>query len=271
MAMGGKFKDGFISAAAGHAFPSFQLGDSPFARTVSAGIIGGTASVLGGGKFANGAYTAAFMHLMAEGTRNQDIINRDRVQAKWFYPDGDPAEALGVEGHGINGSNPDSHYQKWADDHRVAVFHIYSEGGPSGMIQDIGEVAIERLFGGIGSEVVSQFISGYSKLPPAARLNISTHSQGVSPVVAAMFRRPDLFRGAHLDARSSSVYAFRIEAATRYSGSTYNWSMPKGSDIANVYSSLNPLRVIHALSNPIKASRNHSEHATEYMRFSQSR
>ena len=35
-------------------------------RTVRASIVGGTASVLGGGKFANGAYTAAFQHLLNE-------------------------------------------------------------------------------------------------------------------------------------------------------------------------------------------------------------
>jgi uncharacterized protein (TIGR02594 family) len=33
-------------------------------RTAASAIIGGTASALGGGKFANGAYTAAFQHLL---------------------------------------------------------------------------------------------------------------------------------------------------------------------------------------------------------------
>jgi hypothetical protein len=72
VAMGGKFSDGFlsaaVSAAAGNAGLLGEAGTGGFgglaARTVAAGVVGGTVSVLGGGKFANGAYTAAFQHLL---------------------------------------------------------------------------------------------------------------------------------------------------------------------------------------------------------------
>ncbi len=71
VAMGGKFGDGFlsgaVSAAAGDAglFGSEGGGFGGMARrTIMAGVVGGTASALGGGKFANGAYTAAFQHLL---------------------------------------------------------------------------------------------------------------------------------------------------------------------------------------------------------------
>jgi hypothetical protein len=71
-AMGGKFQDGFFSAGASAAAGDYGLlGDAnatgPTAvasRTIKASVVGGTVSVLGGGKFANGAYTAAFQHLM---------------------------------------------------------------------------------------------------------------------------------------------------------------------------------------------------------------
>jgi RHS repeat-associated protein len=65
-AMGGKFQDGFISAAAsaGAGDMGWLSGATPTERTIKAGIVGGTASALGGGKFANGAYTAAFQHLL---------------------------------------------------------------------------------------------------------------------------------------------------------------------------------------------------------------
>lgn len=71
-AMGGKFQDGFLSAAISAAASNagafgFIKGNSAGAvagRTAVAGIVGGTASVLGGGKFANGAYTSAFQHLL---------------------------------------------------------------------------------------------------------------------------------------------------------------------------------------------------------------
>ncbi|NJM39220.1 MAG: RHS repeat-associated core domain-containing protein, partial [Akkermansiaceae bacterium] len=71
-AMGGKFSDGFlsaaVSAAAGDAGLYGEAGvGGPLGvarRTIVAGIVGGTTSVIGGGKFANGAYTAAFQHLV---------------------------------------------------------------------------------------------------------------------------------------------------------------------------------------------------------------
>jgi len=72
VALGGKFQDGFLSAAASAGAADmgafdFIDGDGPgpvAGRTAVAGIVGGTASALGGGKFANGAYTAAFQHLL---------------------------------------------------------------------------------------------------------------------------------------------------------------------------------------------------------------
>jgi RHS repeat-associated protein len=75
-AMGGKFQDGFLSAAAakGATFlpgvgdylrPSEGHGNI-LTRTALAATIGGTASALGGGKFANGAKTAAMQHLFNE-------------------------------------------------------------------------------------------------------------------------------------------------------------------------------------------------------------
>ena len=57
-AQGGKWSAGFWSGFAGSAL-------APFAgrSTAGAAIVGGTASVIGGGKFANGAVSAAFVHM----------------------------------------------------------------------------------------------------------------------------------------------------------------------------------------------------------------
>jgi hypothetical protein len=80
VAMGGKFGDGFLSAAASAAAAQSGIA-SPDAgtigseigiagRTAIASIAGGTASALGGGKFANGAITGAMTHLLnAEATK----------------------------------------------------------------------------------------------------------------------------------------------------------------------------------------------------------
>ena len=71
VAMGGKFGDGFLSAAVSAAAGDAGLFGAPGGgmagkarRTIMAGVVGGTASALGGGKFANGAYTAAFQNLL---------------------------------------------------------------------------------------------------------------------------------------------------------------------------------------------------------------
>jgi hypothetical protein len=78
VALGGKFQDGFLSAAASAATAVTGLTDpntSPLnmaGRTAIASIAGGTASALGGGKFTNGAVTGAMTHLLnAEGQNNK--------------------------------------------------------------------------------------------------------------------------------------------------------------------------------------------------------
>ena len=72
-AQGGSFRNGFVSSAASAGimhikavsgfFGSNQGGWMIAARTTAAAAIGGTATALGGGKFANGAITSAFQQL----------------------------------------------------------------------------------------------------------------------------------------------------------------------------------------------------------------
>lgn len=69
-AHGGQFRHGFYAGAVGSAAGSiagtYIQGNEHWkfaARTTIAAVAGGTASVLGGGKFANGALTAAFQHM----------------------------------------------------------------------------------------------------------------------------------------------------------------------------------------------------------------
>jgi RHS repeat-associated protein len=75
VAMGGKFQDGFLSAAASAATAMTGLTSTDTgtyggdhlnlgSRTIIASVAGGTASALGGGKFANGALTGAMTHLL---------------------------------------------------------------------------------------------------------------------------------------------------------------------------------------------------------------
>ena len=73
-ASGGQFRHGFYSSfagsVAGSIAPRLGMGENGdgeashiAVRTTFSAVVGGTTSVLGGGKFANGAITAAFQHL----------------------------------------------------------------------------------------------------------------------------------------------------------------------------------------------------------------
>ncbi len=67
-AMGGKFQDGFLSAAASAAAGILPFGKSdPIGGLIKSGVVGGTASWIGGGKFSNGASMAAFQYLVSSG------------------------------------------------------------------------------------------------------------------------------------------------------------------------------------------------------------
>ncbi|MBI3886999.1 MAG: VCBS repeat-containing protein [Opitutae bacterium] len=82
-ARGGEFRHGFyaafIGSAAGSIAGTYLQGNETWkfaARTTIAAVAGGTASVLGGGKFANGALTAAFQHMFNhEGGYWSEVFN----------------------------------------------------------------------------------------------------------------------------------------------------------------------------------------------------
>lgn len=99
---GGEFRHGFYSSAASAgimhipAVEAFMGGNAGgwhiAARTAAAAAIGGTASAIGGGKFANGATTAAFQQLFnQEATK---AANRDAhpKSVAWVYVSADHAE-----------------------------------------------------------------------------------------------------------------------------------------------------------------------------------
>jgi RHS repeat-associated protein len=122
-AMGGKFQDGALSGAATAGFSlsgmTEKMGmgdegdwshlDQVAERTAMAGVLGGTATAIGGGKFGNGFYTAAFQHLLnAEGgignfakgsvnaiNKTLDVISRSPFGYIWNLPNTAVGVALG--------------------------------------------------------------------------------------------------------------------------------------------------------------------------------
>lgn len=83
-AMGGQFRHGFYAGAA-TAAGSFGIAKygrnwGVAGRTAAAAVVGGTASAIGGGKFANGAVTGAFSHLF-----NSELSKKEMETAKRTY------------------------------------------------------------------------------------------------------------------------------------------------------------------------------------------
>ena len=76
VAGGGKCGPGALSASfSKFATVSGFVGSDPISGTITSAIVGGTASVLGGGKFANGATTAAMGYLFnAWAHRNGELV-----------------------------------------------------------------------------------------------------------------------------------------------------------------------------------------------------
>ena len=71
----GSFASGFYSAAMAKYMGQFSLGN-PYADLTYLAVVGGTASEVGGGKFANGAVTAVFVKLLND-DQHEDPGNRE--------------------------------------------------------------------------------------------------------------------------------------------------------------------------------------------------
>jgi hypothetical protein len=116
MAMGGTFQDGFIGSAigagvsvvTGYAFSQQTMESIGIVgRTAVAAISGGAASALAGGKFADGAFSAAFFHLFnhessraftVDGRVNKSALQRDGADIYVFRESGDsPTSVLVYE------------------------------------------------------------------------------------------------------------------------------------------------------------------------------
>ena len=148
VAMGGKFGDGFLSAAASAGFADagaygFIGGTGSgegVARTTIAGIVGGTASVLGGGKFANGAYTAAFQHLVnaeaAQVGARLTYYVKERLLAFFNPQNGDAAIFQMNSGAGDyrSGSLSTKEYPDMTNDPDYEGFMAKGKKGPAGPI-----------------------------------------------------------------------------------------------------------------------------------------
>jgi RHS repeat-associated protein len=100
-AAGGDFKSGFLGAFIGHAAGAGAIskiqggGAKIFARTMIAAVAGGVAAKLGGGKFANGAVSAAFSHLF--NSESEKILTFEDVDNRiWRYINSNPGKVVDI-------------------------------------------------------------------------------------------------------------------------------------------------------------------------------
>jgi len=110
-AQGGSFKAGFLSGFSS----GVDVGTSGYGgfvgRTMISGIVGGTASALGGGKFSNGAMSGAFTHMFnAEGGASSIVSGVKDIAGKlWALPNTIIGLVYGGVGHLVGmalGTNP---------------------------------------------------------------------------------------------------------------------------------------------------------------------
>lgn len=94
---GGKFNQGFLSAGMAQTFAPAVDGIMPgdyglggrISRVAAAAVVGGTASELGGGKFANGAVTGAFSRAF------NDELHFDGRKLRQYSPDSENGDLVG--------------------------------------------------------------------------------------------------------------------------------------------------------------------------------
>lgn len=81
---GGSFKSGFLAAGFSSAASPLGPSDGSWKGAAFGALTGGTASVLGGGKFADGAVTGAFVYLFNDSIRDRDLEKfRKAIDAKF--------------------------------------------------------------------------------------------------------------------------------------------------------------------------------------------
>lgn len=189
---GGDFGDGFLAGFSGSLAGSMITAksgeDSYFGeatdkgkylvrRTVAASVVGGTAAELGGGKFANGAATAAMVHLFnhegSHGTAAERKTMLDRIRRLHDRQQGILSDMNELEGAIVFGEAFSTGHQVLHEGIQLGVtaakgFSLikgmfgfragaYTAGNPSvaGIDQQIGNAQLQRVGSGVATEALS--------------------------------------------------------------------------------------------------------------------
>jgi hypothetical protein len=232
---GGRFGNGFVSAALGFAAgaSAASAGLNDGTNLVVAAVVGGTTSAISGGDFANGALTGAFSYAFSSAIRSAARGER----GVWMFPEGrstDPNQYDTVMTNGILGDR---------DEFMAAITSKGAAGyfNPShGFFADVLEAFGQKFFGGTGDSLAQGFAEGLAGVDHP--INIIAHSQGTLTVTNAVQRYGLNVAGSTVELRSSAGSYYAANRIITRAGGAMRWSMPYG-DAANVYSgSFNPIR-----------------------------
>src|SRR5215213_9019180 len=119
-----------------------------------------TASVLGGGKFANGAYTGAFQYLISAGVSavGQSAASR---RGEWIYPEGyskDINDYNEVITNGILGDR--NAFVQDVNEYKTAGYFNPSHG----VLEDVLESGLQKYFGFSRDSLTAGFADGLKGL-----------------------------------------------------------------------------------------------------------
>ncbi len=224
VASGGKFGHGFISAG----FTKMAMGNAGFnmnnrdwtaiaGRTTVAAIVGGTASAITGGKFSNGARTAAMMHLLnAEGP----AARRNQVYKSFYEKYGDILEAGNID---IT--------RNVADANEMSLQEFVDAVKTGGKWDYKSPKNYPFLVQEFGSERMDDFGNVHFGIVAAA----SGHSLAMSMYGAGQYQAWKQKGGNHIHAIISSAGRYHLlnnESATNITNSGWTWGDNPGDSIS---------------------------------------
>jgi RHS repeat-associated protein len=230
---GGKFGSGFASAGVAEAFsgvidhldPANPIGQTISAeRVVASAIVGGTTSQVTGGKFANGARSAAFSQAFSEGIVAASNPNRQPLPGNWLARQG--VGLLDLAG------------KIWALPDTVLGLGIGIAGVPFGATMTLGHNAIqfENYPWGNGALTLGNtIIYGGGEYPGDTRtgvyndprfLNVGRHEEGhtFQAQVFGVFFLPAYFISGGIDFDNPNVFE---QGANNYAGGGGWWPWSK--------------------------------------------
>jgi hypothetical protein len=135
---GGNFRDGFIGAAAGSLLSPLAsetdigqklIGSTVLGRTAFAAAVGGTAAALTGGKFANAAISAAFVHLvnaeLVKAFYRSDTMNymKSLANSVKYYSD-----KYGADPRALMMALGDEHHDYWHKSNEFTFMQLGQDG-----------------------------------------------------------------------------------------------------------------------------------------------